>query len=226
MKNNQNKICTNNTMSNKSSNIITSIYKSRQNLFTLVERSGFNVDEYKGSGITEINAMHLNNQLDMIFEKELDDKTIQKIYVRYNIIKTLSPPNINELVDDLLNNEEILTTNDILLIIIDGEINEPMQNTVKEIYNNHNMLVIIQNIKRLQFNIFESIYVSPHRIMDDIETQQLTHKYNLKLSELPSISRFDAVAQSIMIKPGQVCEIERRNKTTLTSKYYRMCVNI
>ena len=43
-------------------------------------------------------------------------------------------------------------------------------------------------------------------------------------NQFPIISRFDPVAQSIGIRPGQVCEIIRPSKTAIIAPYYRVCV--
>jgi DNA-directed RNA polymerase subunit H (RpoH/RPB5) len=53
----------------------------------------------------------------------------------------------------------------------------------------------------------------------------LMTKYKLKnLSQLPEISRFDPVALLIMLRPGQVCEINRKSATSVSTLYYRVCV--
>ena len=44
-----------------------------------------------------------------------------------------------------------------------------------------------------------------------------------RLSEFPEIDRFDIVATLIVLRPGQICEIERSSKTSISTKYYRLC---
>ena len=49
-------------------------------------------------------------------------------------------------------------------------------------------------------------------------------KYNITSdSELPEISRFDPVAKAIGIRPKEVCEILRPSKTSVITKFYRLC---
>ena len=75
------------------------------------------------------------------------------------------------------------------------------------------------------FNILNHVLVPPHNILNDEEIAVIKKKYNvMDDSQLPGISRFDAVAMAIGIRPGQICEIIRPSKTSVTSKYYRICV--
>jgi DNA-directed RNA polymerase subunit H (RpoH/RPB5) len=61
-------------------------------------------------------------------------------------------------------------------------------------------------------------------MLEEEETQEIMKKFNLKnKSEFPDISRFDPVAQVIGLRPGRVCEITRSSKTSIFSKYYRVC---
>jgi DNA-directed RNA polymerase subunit H len=86
-------------------------------------------------------------------------------------------------------------------------------------------MIVIQSIKRLQFNLLEHVLVPPHRVLTNDEVIQVKNKYNIMDdSQFPDISRFDPVAQVIGIRPGQVCEIIRPSKTAINSYYYRICV--
>ena len=51
------------------SSLISSVYKSRAILLELMNMQGYNIDEYEGFSVNEVNTMKLNNQLDMILEK-------------------------------------------------------------------------------------------------------------------------------------------------------------
>ena len=49
-------------------------------------------------------------------------------------------------------------------------------------------------------------------------------KYNITSDDMiPGISRFSPVAQVLGIRPGQLCEIVRPSKTSITSNFYRIC---
>ena len=209
------------------SSLISSVYKSRSILLDLMKMQGYNVDEYEGFSVSEVNTMKTNNQLDMILEKKkvsADEKRQSKIYIRYYLAKSLRPQNLQEMIDDLFNIEEVLTKDDTLFIVVKDEVNETLSNALKHIWEQEHIFIVIQNLKRLQFNIMKHKLVPPHRVLSPAETLQIKQKYNvMNDNQFPDISRFDPVAQAIGIRPGQVCEILRPSKTAITAPYYRIC---
>lgn len=214
--------------SQNTSSLISAIYKSRTVILDLLKKQDYNVIDYDGFSINEINAMYTNKQLDLIAEKKKEDETTQKknkIYIRYYLAKALRPQNVQEMIDDLFYLEEILTKNDTLYIIIKEEPNETLINLLKHIWEQDGIFIVIQSLKRLQFNILDHVLVPPHRILSNREVMQIKEKYNvMNNNQFPDISRFDPVAQVIGIRPGQVCEIIRPSKTAIEAKYYRICV--
>jgi len=129
------------------------------------------------------------------------------------------------MIDDLFNLEEILTKDDTLFIITKDEINETIISELKQIWEKDGIFIVIENIKRLQFNILEHSLVPQHRIINDNEVNEIMKKYNITDKTLfPEISRFDPVAKVICLRPGQVCHIIRPSKTAIQSNYYRVCV--
>jgi DNA-directed RNA polymerase subunit H (RpoH/RPB5) len=214
--------------SQNSSSLISSLYNSRRNMLDLLSSQGYNVDDYDGFTINEVNAMFQNKQLDMLVEKkesEEDSTRKRKTYVRYYLGKTLRPQNIQEMIDDLFNLEETLKKEDNLVIINKDEINETLMNLVKHIWEQDGIYVVIINIKRLQFNILKHVLVPPHKVIGKEEVATIKKRFNIMDdSQMPEISRFDAVAMAIGIRPGEVCEIIRPSKTSVTSTYYRICV--
>jgi len=218
------------TPQSNSSSLISSIYKSRKTLLELMKKQNYNIDDYENFSINEVNSMFQNKQLDLLLEKKPDENAPKterrkKIYISYYLTKTLRQQNIQEMIDDLFNLEEILTKEDTLMIIVKEDMNETMTNLLKHIWEQDGILIIIQNIKRLQFNILEHVLVPEHRVLNNEEVDQIKLKYNIMDdSQFPDISRFDPVAQIIGIRPGQVCEIIRPSKTAINSYYYRICV--
>jgi DNA-directed RNA polymerase subunit H len=193
-----------------------------------MKRQGYNVEDYDKFSINEVNTMKQNNQLDMLLEKNEEDETTKrknKIYIKYYLGKMVRPANIHEMVDDLFNLEVILTKDDTLFIIIKEDMNDTLINELKHIWERDGVFIVIQNIKRLQFNILDHILVPNHRVMKNSEIIDIMKKYNISDSQqFPDISRFDPVAQVIGLRPGQVCEIIRSSKTAIESKYYRVCI--
>lgn len=210
------------------SSLITSVYTSRKNLLDLMEKQGYKVDEYSNFSINEVNAMFQNKQLDILLEKNVEEESTKrkkKIYIRYYLSKTIRPVNIHEMIDDLYNLEEMLTKEDTLYVIIKDEVNETLINELKHIWEKDNIFIVIQSIKRLQFNILNHILVPDHKVITKMEVEEVKKRYNIINNDMfPEISRFDPVAQAIGIRPGEVCEIKRPSKTAIISNYYRICV--
>jgi DNA-directed RNA polymerase subunit H len=211
-----------------SSNLISSIYKSRNIILNLLARQNYNTDDYAKFSINETNTMYQNNQLDISLEKTIEDadtKLKTKVYVHYYLGKGIRPSNIDEIIDDLFNIEQVLVKTDTLIIIVKDDINEPITNEIKHIWEKDGIFITMISIKRLQFNILDHLLVPPHRVMTSTEVEIVKKKYNIShLTEFPEISRFDPVSQVIGIRPGQICEITRSSKTAITSYYYRCCV--
>jgi DNA-directed RNA polymerase subunit H (RpoH/RPB5) len=221
--------------SQNSSILISHIYTSRKTILELLEKQGYNIDDYSNFSINEVNSMKQNNQLDMLLETkeetEEDKKNSKpeiekrKIYIRYYLTGKLAGKNIQELIDDLFILTETLTKNDTLFIIIKDEPNETMINEVKHRWESEGIFIVIESIKRLQFNILNHVLVPEHRVMSDNEVKEIMIKYNITSKiQLPDISRFDPVARVIGLRPGQVCHIVRPSKTAIETNYYRVCV--
>jgi DNA-directed RNA polymerase subunit H len=208
--------------------LISQIYKSRNIILDLMNKQGYNISDYANFSISEVNSMKLNNQLDMLLEKEKEDIDTgkkNKIYIRYYLGKAIRPANLQEMIDDLFILTETLTKNDTLFIIIRDEPNETLINELKHIWEKDGIFIVIENIKRLQFNILNHILVPQHTILNDIDVKIIMEKYNITDKVLfPDISRFDPVARVIGLRPGQVCHIVRPSKTAIEANYYRVCV--
>ena len=214
-------------MSGQNSSIVIShIHKSRQIVLELLEEQGYNINDYSNFSVSEVNSMKQNNQLDMLLETKEEEKVLKKkMYIRYYLTGKLTGKNIQEMIDDLFILTETLKKSDTLFIIIKDDPNETMINELKHIWESEGIFIVIESIKRLQFNILKHILVPKHRVMLDDEVKEMMKKYNItSIIQLPDISRFDPVARVIGIRPGQVCHILRPSKTAITTDYFRLCV--
>ena len=211
-----------------SSNIISSIYKARQTIIALMRKLDYNVTDYEHFSVNEVNTMFQNKQMDMLLEKSKEDPRTgrkNKVYILFYLAKAIRPANIQEMIDDLFNLEETLTKEDTLLIVAKDEMNDTLMATLKHLWETDKIFIVVQNIKRLQFNIHEHTLVPPHRVISDDERALIKTKYNITDdTQFPDISRFDPVAQAICLRPGQICEITRPSKTAIQSIYYRLCI--
>ena len=214
--------------SQNSSSLISSIYNSRKNVLNLMEKQGYNVEDYSNFSINEVNSMKQNNQLDMLLEKkedDLDTKRKNKIYIRYYLAKMIRPNNIDEMIEDLFNVEQTLTKDDTLFIIIKDDLNETLTNKLIHLWEADGIFIVMINIKRLQFNILHHKLVPPHIVLNNAKVDDVMKKYNiLNKHHFPDISRFDPVAQVIGLRPGKVCQIIRSSKTSIKADYFRVCV--
>jgi DNA-directed RNA polymerase subunit H (RpoH/RPB5) len=194
-----------------------------------MEKLGYNVNEYANFSISEVNSMKQNNQLDMLLETK-DEKVNaenpkKKVYIRYYLTSRPASKNIQEMIDDLFVLSETLKKTDTLFIIIKDEPNETLINELKHIWESEGIFIVIENIKRLQFNILNHTLVPEHRVMLDSEINTIIKKYNITDKiQFPDISRFDPVARVICLRPGQVCHIIRSSKTSIETNYYRICL--
>ena len=187
----------------------------------------YNVDDYLGFSINEIDAMLTNSQLDMLITHKTDDR---KVYIKYyftnkQTTRQIKPQVLDDIIEDLYSIEEILTPKDTLIIIIDDEPNDTILAKMKYLYDHDGIFVVLHNIQRLQFNILKHVLVPTVNVLNEGETEEMKKKYSLKsLSQLPEISRFDPQALVIGLRPGQVCRIQRKSITALEYEYFRVCV--
>ena len=205
----------------QSSQTTSSLFKSRTVLLKLLEEQGFNTKDYEEFSVNEVHIMSNNKQLDMLMSKS---EKPDKIYVKYHLAKTLRRENINDYIDDLYNLEQVLNKGDTLMILIKQDPHDPLLNILNQIWEQEGIFIIIYNLERLQFNILEHSYVPKHIIMNDDEINTFKKTYNITDNkQLPEISRYDPVALSIGMRPGQICKIIRPSKTAITTYYYRIC---
>lgn len=215
--------------SQNSSVLISHIFTSRKTVLEIMEKQGYNINEYANFSINEVNSMKQNNQLDMLLETRDENVTTEnpkkKIYIRYYLSVKPAPKNIQEMIDDLFILTETLKKTDTLFIIIKDEPNETLINELKHIWESEGIFIIVESIKRLQFNILDHVLVPPHRVVNESEVLEVMKKYNIiNKGQFPDISRFDPVARVIGLRPGQLCHIVRPSKTAIEANYYRICV--
>jgi hypothetical protein len=68
------------------SDLISSIYKSRNVITTLMEKQGYNVEEYEHFSISDVNLMYQNKQLDMLIEKKEIDNIFGIILFKIRVL--------------------------------------------------------------------------------------------------------------------------------------------
>jgi hypothetical protein len=211
-------------MATVSSNRVLSVYKSRTTILEQLESQGYNVSDYHGFSINEVDAMHGNDQLDMLLETT--DEPKRKTYIKYYLTaKQLKPNNLDEIIEDLFIIENVLTKADTLIIILDDEPNQTIIKKVQYLFDHDGIFVVLHNIKRLQFNLLNHRLVPKCAILTETEVVETKKKYNIKdNSQFPEISRFDPHALAMCVRPGNICKFERNSVTAMKYDYFRLCV--
>lgn len=213
-------------VSHVSSGTISALFKSRNTLLHLLEKQGFDISDYTDYGVSEIQTMYTNNQLDMLLSSTKDMRPAKKTYVKYHLAKTLRRENINNIIDDLFHLEQVLQKTDTLIIVMKQEVNDTLIHILNEIWEKEQIFIVIHTLDRLQFNILEHQYVPEHTVLSEVEKEAVEKKYNItNFKQMPSISRYDPVSLAIGLRPGQVCKIIRPSKTSVNSTYYRYCIS-
>ena len=203
------------------STIVSKIFRSRKNILDLLKLRGFNTTDYENFSINYIHVLFKNEQLDMLLT---NDETNKKIYIKYHLGTKLRPNHVYDIIDDLYHNEEVLEGEDEFIIITKENPNDTLTKLMESIYSQDEIYFNVFQLHKYLFNILDHTLVPPHRICSDEEKQKLIKKYNiLNEKQFPEIGRFDPVAQAIGLRPNQLCEITRSTRTSITTKYYRLC---
>jgi DNA-directed RNA polymerase subunit H (RpoH/RPB5) len=225
--------------SQNTSNLISSIYNSRNVVLELMDNQGYDVRDYSKFSVNEVKSMKQNNQLDMLLEEKDKDTSAssssstgataghrkKKVYIRYFLGKSMRPNDLDNIIDDLFVLEEVLHKDDTLFVIVRNDINDTLTSKLVHLWETDKIFVVMVSIKRLQFNILKHVLVPRHIVISEEEEKRVMKRFNIsEKSEFPDISRFDPVAQVIGLRPGNVCKIERPSKTAIVSEYYRVCV--
>jgi len=209
--------------------LISKIYKSRNIILNILKSRGFNVDEWSDFSVTEVQAMFNSKELDMLLE---NPTTKKKVYVKYHLSGTkggtsmsrLGTSHIYDYVDDLFDIEEVLTSNDDLIIISKDKTNQTIKDLIEQLFIKDKKFVNIYNFHDYLFNVLEHEMQPKFRILSEEEKQKIMKQYNItKDKEFPDISRFDPVSQAIGVRPGEVMEITRSSPTAVKSVYFRIC---
>ena len=188
-----------------------------------LDELGYNMSDYNQFSINEIDAMTVNDQLDMLVSRESDGT---KAYIKYLInVKQLRKDNLDQLIEDLYEIESILEKKDMLIVVSNEEPNDTMLARMKYLYDHSGIFVVMHYIKRLQFNLLNHELVPNAIILTPEKTEKLKEKYHISnVDKLPEISRFDPHALALKLRPGQVIQIMRKSNTALEYNYYRVCV--
>jgi DNA-directed RNA polymerase subunit H (RpoH/RPB5) len=199
------------------------IYKSRKNILSIMMSQGYNVEDYEGFSINEVDAMQSNNQLDMLIT---NPSTNKKAYIKYYMsAKQMRQGVLDDIIEDLYSIDDVLEKKDNLIIITEDEPNDSIIARMRYLFDHDGIFVVIHNIRRLQFNILNHNLVPSCVVLNENEVDEFKKNYNIKnSSQLPEISRFDPQALALCIRPGEIAKFTRKSITAMETNYYRVCV--
>ena len=206
------------------------LYKAFSNIAELLDMQMYDAEDKMNCSIHEIEEMYQNESINSLFHKK--DGTGSKAYVFFSLESNLREGGFEEILDHVYIEEHFIENEDILVIIIKEELNDTMQETIRKKQKfewlKNNRLIIIFSLPRLQINILKHEMVPKHFIINtDKEVEDIKLQFNIDdNTKFPEISRFDPIAQSIFLKPDQICRIERMSKTAIRTNYYRCCLNL
>jgi len=209
-----------------SNNRVQTFYNSRIHLLDILFAIGYNVKQYEGFSVNEIDERMKTMQLDM----ELKKSNGENAYVKYlcdskTPTKMLNAKVLDQIIEDLFINTDTLEKKDTLILVIDGEPNDSLLDRFKYLYDHDGYFVVCHNIARLQFNILKHEKVPKSEVATEEEVRDIMAKYNITSRTLfPEIGRFDPVSLALCLRPGQICKIHRPTPTAGTSMFYRVCV--
>ncbi len=210
-------------------NKILKLYKSRLNLLNQLEYLGYDINQFIDFSNKEIDAMYSSDSLNMLLTNPETDK---KVYVEYfsqggdKKTTSFNKKHLDDLVDRRFEIDNVIDKKDTLIVVVDDEPNEGLVMRMKQVYEQEGIFVVVHNIARLQYNIFEHNLVPKGNALSKEDSVNMMKKYNLKNNnQLPEISRFDPQALALCLRPNEICEFDRKSLTAVSTKYYRICVN-
>lgn len=216
--------------------LIQKIAQSRHVLLEMLSERGYDVSPHTNFTIDDINIMFNQFQknkssvdptpgsLDLIL-----DNGKETTYVKYHLNRYRANKPVLKLIDKIYNPDDgILKSEDTLILIVIEGVNQMMnlEKSLAGLYDEYGYYIQVFNLDILQNNITKIAVVPKHRVMKETEHKKLLKKFNIREEDLPTIKRLDPVAKYYAMRPGQICEIERKTETSGIGYYYRHCVQM
>lgn len=210
------------------SEFIRAVYNARNNLLKQIKHIGYDITNYESTPFDTVQLFVVNQQsdmLNMVFDGNQNKAYPGRVFVHYFIYKTFKPNDLYDITDNYRVMHEF-NAKDNLIIVCNETPNDTIIKKVKQLYHTDDMYIVLQNIQALQFFIHDHVYVPPHILLDEDETEKMKERFNITSNDqMPELSRFDPVASAILLPPDRVCKILRPNVSTIVDTYYRFCVN-
>jgi DNA-directed RNA polymerase subunit H (RpoH/RPB5) len=202
-------------------------YNARKTILQLLKAQGYKTQKYENFSINEVSALHAASKMNMLLT-EHNSREDSHAYVHF-CDKITSIKNFDQcFYEGDEDNNDILRHDkeDMLVIISKFDIPDTFNKLINDFYeeDERKKFIVAFTLGTLQYNILDHELVPKHTILTRKEKEGIMKKYNVThSSQFPTISRFDAVAKAIGMRPDEVCRIERSSNTSITSEYYRLC---
>jgi DNA-directed RNA polymerase subunit H (RpoH/RPB5) len=208
-------------MTDNSGSYSVTLAKSRRFILEALSKRGFDVSSYAGFSVNAIHKMWRAGELDMTLTRPESD---EKVVVRYHDSKSLRANNIADYVEDYFTYETVLRKGDGLIIISKDMPNESVKKAIRAAWHQSQAFITAIPIELLQFSVLDHTLVPVHSVLTEEDASKVKEQFNItRDAQLPTISRFDSVAQLIGLRPGQLCRIDRPSKTAVKTEFYRIC---
>ena len=206
-----------------SSPFVQQLFKSRIHILEIMKSLGFNTEEYEGFTLLEVDTMSSQGMMDLLLERS--EPTSKKAFIKYSLDK-ITPNDLNSIVDDLYDINQILSTEDVLILITNHNISDTLKENIQYLFDHHRKHIIVHDIRYLQFNGLRHRLVPEAHILTEKEKEEFKKEYfvNDLKAQLPELDRFDSQAKLICARPGDVVRFKRMSQTAMESIYYRVCV--
>ena len=208
---------------------LSKLYKSRNNIIYYLKEMGYDCTSHEHFSMEELDVLQKNEGLDFMVVKGEE-----KCYVKYmtedantkNPANSVKKLNISNIIDDMFMQEGILTEKDTLVLITNEYSVDSIHKALKNIWELKHLYVVLFDLKQLQLNVLKHKLVPKHTKLNPSEKVELYRNLNIEEdAQLPEISRFDPVAKTLFLRPGEVCRITRFDKISYTNDYYRVCIS-
>jgi DNA-directed RNA polymerase subunit H (RpoH/RPB5) len=208
---------------------LSKLYKSRTNIIYYLTEMGYDCSSYEYFSMEELDVIQKTNNLDFMVVKG-----DEKCYVKYmtedantkNPANSVKKLNISNIIDTMFTQEGLLTEKDTLVLITNDYSVDSIHKALKNIWELKQIYVVLFDLKQLQLNVLKHRLVPKHVKLSDSEKTDLYQNLNIEEDkQLPEISRFDPVAKTLFLRPGEVCRITRFDKISYTNEFYRVCVS-
>jgi DNA-directed RNA polymerase subunit H (RpoH/RPB5) len=190
---------------------------------------GYDCSSYEYFSMEELDVIQKSNNLDFMVVKG-----DEKCYVKYmtedantkNPANSVKKLNISNIIDTMFTQEGSLTEKDTLVLITNDYSVDSIHKALKNIWELKHIYVVLFDLKQLQLNVLKHRLVPKHVKLTETEKVELYQNLNIEEDrQLPEISRFDPVAKTLFLRPGEVCRITRFDKISYTNEFYRVCVS-